>query len=293
MNNQKIKTLAWDVIFDIIGSLCIGFSTNFFTAPNHMAPGGVTGISILINYLTGFPIGTASFLMNVPLMILSFKYLGRNFSLYTLKTMTILSLSVDFVAVLMDSFGISGYTANPMMAAIMGGVVTGVGLAVIFLRGSTTGGLDIVMRLMKLKLPHLSIGRLFQFIDGSVLLASVLVFQNIESGFFGLLFIFANTKMMDTIIYSGDKGKTIMIVSDKYSEIAKAINTQVQRGVTLLHAEGAYSAQERKIVLCAVRDAQFPSVKRVVHDIDPQAFIMVNNASQILGTGFKPFELEE
>ncbi len=293
MKNQKIKTLALDIVFDVIGCMCIGLSTNLFTAPNHMAPGGVTGIAILINYLSDFPIGTASFLINVPLMILSFKFLGRNFSLYTLKTMTILSLSVDFVAVMMERLGISGYTGNPMMAAIMGGVVTGCGLAVIFLRGSTTGGLDIVMRLMKLKLPHLSIGRLFQFIDGCVLLASVLVFQNIESGFYGLLFIFANTKMMDTIIYSGDKGKTIMIISDKYMEIAKGINVDVRRGVTLLNGEGAYSEQERKVVLCAVRDNQFPAVKKVVHSIDPQAFIIVNTASQILGTGFRPFELED
>ena len=292
MNTEKIKTMLLDLLFDISGGMLIAISVNFFTAPNHMAPGGVTGIATLVNYLTGIPIGTMSFLINVPLMIIAFLYLGRHFSVYTLKSMTILSLSVDFVALMMSIFKLEGYSGDPLLASLMGGVITGLGLALIFLRGSTTGGLDIIARLVKKKFPHLSVGRILFLADACVLTASVIIYGNIESGLCGLVCIFANSRMLDTVLYGGDKGKSIMIVSDRAMEIAKAINTDVRRGVTLLSGQGAYSEQERKIVLCAVRDNQYPAVKKVVYSIDPSAFIIVNNASEILGTGFRPIEME-
>ncbi len=292
MNANKIKTLLLDILFDIVGSMLIGISVNCFTAPNHMAPGGVTGIATLINYLTTLPIGTVSFLINVPLMIIAFKYLGVRFSAYTLKSMTILSLCVDLVAVIMGQIGYAGYSGDPLLASLAGGALTGTGLALVFLRGSTTGGLDIVTRLIKRKFPHMSMGRLLFLADFCVLASSVMIYGNIESGLYGVICIFTNSRMLDAVLYGGDKGKSIMIVSEKPHEIAKAINNEVRRGVTLLSGQGAYSEQDRKIVLCAVRDNQYPSVKRVVHNIDPHAFIIVNEATEILGVGFRPIEIE-
>lgn len=292
MNAKKIQALLLDILFDFAGSILIGISVNCFTAPNHMAPGGVTGIATLINYLTDLPIGTVSFLINVPLMIIAFKYLGVRFSAYTLKSMTILSLCVDLVAVVMGQIGYAGYSGDPLLASLAGGVITGVGLALVFMRGSTTGGLDIVGRLLKRKFPHMSMGRLLFLADFCVLASSVVIYGNIESGLYGVICIFANSRMLDTVLYGGDKGKSIMIVSEKSHEIAKAINSQVRRGVTLLSGQGAYSEQDKKIVLCAVRDNQYPSVKRVVHSIDPNAFIIVNEATEILGMGFRPIEIE-
>ena len=163
----------------------------------------------------------------------------------------------------------------------------------VFMRGSTTGGLDIIMRLLKRKFPHMSAGHLLFMADACVLISSIIIYGNIESGLCGLVCIFANSKMLDAVLYGGDKGKSIMIVSEKALEIAKAINNDVRRGVTLLSGQGAYSEQERKIVLCAVRDNQYPAVKRVVYGIDPNAFIIVNTASEILGTGFRPIELDK
>ncbi len=293
MNAQKIKTLLVDLLYDIAGGLLIGISVNFFTAPNHMAPGGVTGIATLVNYLTDIPIGVMSFLINVPLMIIAFASLGKRFSVYTLKSMTILSLAVDFVALVMAQLSLEGYSGDPLLASLMGGVITGLGLALIFLRGSTTGGLDIIARLVKKKFPHMSVGRLLFMADACVLASSVVIYGNIESGLCGLVCIFANSRMLDTVLYGGDKGKSIMIVSEKAKEIAKAINSDVRRGVTLLSGQGAYSEQDRQIVLCAVRDNQYPAVKKVVQAIDPNAFIIVNTASEILGTGFRPIELEK
>jgi len=293
MNANKIKTLLMDILFDIAGSMLIGISVNCFTAPNHMAPGGVTGIATLINYLTDMPIGTVSFLINVPLMIIAFKYLGVRFSAYTLKSMTILSLCVDLVGIIMEQIGYAGYIGNPLLASLAGGVITGTGLALVFLRGSTTGGLDIVSRLLKKKYPHMSMGRLLFLADFCVLASSVVIYGNIESGLYGIICIFANSRMLDTVLYGGDKGKSIMIVSEKYYEIAKAINNEVNRGVTLLSGQGAYSEQDRKVILCAVRHNQYPSVKRVVHNIDPNAFIIVNEATEILGMGFRPIEIEQ
>lgn len=293
MNAKKLHALLLDLIFDFAGSLLIGISVNCFTAPNHMAPGGVTGIATLVNYLTDLPIGTVSFLINVPLMIIAFKYLGVRFSAYTLKSMTILSLCVDLVAIAMEQIGYAGYSGDPLLASLAGGVITGVGLALVFMRGSTTGGLDIVGRLLKRKFPHMSMGRILFLADFCVLASSVVIYGNIESGLYGVICIFANSRMLDTVLYGGDKGKSIMIVSEKPQEIAKAIQQDLRRGVTLLDGQGAYSEQDRKIVLCAVRDNQYPSVKRLVHTIDPSAFIIVNEASEILGTGFKAIEVEK
>ena len=292
MNSNKMKNLLLDILFDIAGGLLIGLSVNFFTAPNHMAPGGVTGIATLINYVFGIPIGTMSFIINVPLMIVAFKYLGRNFSVSTLRSMTILSICVDLVANLMALTKLSGYSGDPMMASLMGGVLTGAGLALVFLRGSTTGGLDLVMRLLKRKYPHMSAGHLLFMADACVLITSIIIYGNVESGLYGLVCIFANSKMLDAVLYGGDKGKSIMIVSEKSTEIAKAINNDVRRGVTMLSGQGAYSEQDRKVVLCAVRDNQYPAVKKLVHGIDPTAFIIVNNATEILGTGFRPIEVD-
>ncbi|MBQ8598735.1 MAG: YitT family protein [Oscillospiraceae bacterium] len=292
MNSNKIKTLLLDILFDIAGGLLVGLSVNFFTAPNQIAPGGITGIATLVNYLSDFPIGTLSFLINVPLILIAFKYLGKRFSIYTLKSMTILSFSVDFVALFLEKMGISGYEGDAILAGLMGGVLTGCALALVFMRGSTTGGLDIVSRLLKKKYPHLSMGRLLFMADACVLSISVLVYGNIESGLYGLITIFTCSKMLDAVLYGGDKGKCIMIISEKHMEIAKAINNDVRRGVTMLSGQGAYSEQERKVVLCAVRDNQYPAVKKVVHAIDPNAFIIVNAATEILGTGFRPIELD-
>ena len=292
MNSNKMKNLMLDILFDIAGGLLIGLSVNFFTAPNHMAPGGVTGIATLINYVFGIPIGTMSFIINVPLMIVAFKYFGRNFSVSTLRSMTILSICVDLVANLMALTKLSGYSGDPLMASLMGGVLTGAGLALVFLRGSTTGGLDIVMRLLKRKYPHMSAGHLLFMADACVLITSIIIYGNVESGLYGLVCIFANSKMLDAVLYGGDKGKSIMIVSEKSTEIAKAINNDVRRGVTMLSGQGAYSEQDRKVVLCAVRDNQYPAVKKLVHGIDPNAFIIVNNATEILGTGFRPIEVD-
>jgi len=293
MDNKRIKTLGVDVLSDIAAGLIYGVSVNFFTAPNHIAPGGITGIATLINFLTGLPIGTLSFLINVPLMIVAFSQLGRMFSLRTLKSMTIISFSVDLVALFFNRVGISGYSGDAILASLMGGVLTGAALGLVFLRGSTTGGLDIVSRLLKRKLPHISIGHLLFGADFCVLAVSVLVYGNIESGLYGLLCIFTCSKMVDTVLYGGDKGKTVMIVSSQPEKVARAINQEVRRGVTLLSGQGAYSEQERKVILCALRDNQYPMLRKLVYSIDPQAFIMVNEATEILGAGFRPLDQEK
>ena len=290
---HSVKTLLGDLLFDVLAGIIAGISINFFTAPNQIAPGGVTGISTLINYLTGFPIGTMSFLLNVPLMLIAFKCLGKRFSVVTLKSMTIVSFSVDIVAWVFQQLNVTVYAGDRILAGIMGGVLTGFAMALVFMRGSTTGGLDIITRLLKKKFPHMSMGNLQFAEDACVLIVSMLVYGNLESGLYGLITIFTCSKMVDAVLYGGDKGKSVLIMSSKPEEIAKAINNDVRRGVTLLSGQGAYSEQERKIVLCAVRDNQYPMVKKVVHAIDPTAFIIVNEASEILGTGFRPINSEK
>lgn len=290
---DSAKELIMGVPNDILGGILFGISVNMFTAPNQMAPGGVTGLATLINYLFGVPIGTMAFLINVPLLIIAFKCLGFHFSIKTLKSSAIVSFMVDIVGLVFNSLNITGYRGDKILAALMGGVLTGLALASVFMRGSTTGGMDIVSRLMKKKYPYMSIGRLTFASDFCVLALSVIVYGNIESGLYGLITIFTCSRMVDSVLYGGDKGKNMMIVTQYPKEIARAIKDAVNRGVTLVHGEGSYTGTQMKVVMCALRDNQYPTVKKLVYAIDPQAFIIVNEAAEILGTGFNPINQEK
>lgn len=294
---DQLKNSAQELIKgipnDILGGILFGISVNMFTAPNKMAPGGITGLATLINYLTGIPIGTMSFIINVPLIIIAFKCLGFNFSIKTLKSSAIISFIVDLVGFAFKAMNITGYQGDKILAALMGGVLTGLALAVVFMSGSTTGGMDIISRLMKKKFPHKSIGRLTFISDFCVLALSVLVYGNIESGLYGLITIFTCSRMVDMVLYGGDKGKNMMIVTQHPKEIAQGIKDVVNRGVTLIHGEGSYTGTQKKVVMCALKDNQYPAVKRLVYSIDPQAFIIVNEATEILGTGFNPINQEK
>ena len=283
MRNSKFKKIGLDVLGDIAGSLVFAVGLHCFTVPNHIAPGGVSGLSTLANYLWNAPIGLVSFLINVPLLLLALKFLGRSFTLRTLRTVAIMSIVMDVVIV-----PVPVYTGNTILAALFGGVCMGAGLAIVFMRGSTTGGSDIVSRLLQLKYPYLPIGRLILFIDLAVLLLAALTYRNIETLLYGMIAIFTSTRIIDSLLYGLDSGRLLIIMSEQPQQIADEIIARVGRGVTFLNGEGAYSGISRKVILCAVRNQQYFRIKRIVNEIDPEAFLVVTEANEILGYGFNP-----
>lgn len=279
-----IRELMADLGYDFIGALAYSVGIHCFTAPNQIAPGGVSGLAIIINYYFPFlPIGTLSLCMNLPLIFLALRFLGRKFTLSTLKTLLVVTVVLDVLFL-----GVPVYTGNPLLASLFGGVSLGAGLGIIFMRGSTTGGSDILMRLLQLKFPHLSMGKLMMLLDLVVLLLSVVAFQNIESGLYGLIAIYASSHFIDAILYGMDKGQLAYIFSLKNEEIARRIMEELGRGVTFLQATGAYSGEERQVSLCAVRQVEFYKVKRIIHEVDPEAFLIVSEVGEILGEGFRP-----
>lgn len=280
--SKKAKDILLNLGCDIAGSFLFAVAVQCFTSSNQIAPGGVTGISTILNYLFNLPIGILIFVLNVPLLAVGFKYFGRNFTLRTLVTIFIQSVMVDLCALFLPV-----YTGNKLLAALFGGIVMGAGLGLIFMRGSTTGGTDIISRLLQRRFPHLQLGRTIFMCDLVVILLSAIAYRSIDSALYAIVTIFASSKIVDGILYGMDQGKLVYVFSSKSEQIAKDIITEVDRGVTLLDARGGYSGKETNVILCAVRNSEYHSLKEIAHRHDPNAFIIVTGTSEVRGEGFK------
>ena len=280
---EKGKEFLLDVLYDIAGGIVFAVGLGCFVGPAQIAPGGVSGLAILANHLFGLPVGTVNLGINIPLLLLAWRLLGRRFTLKTLRSVFLQSLMIDLVALWLPE-----YTGDRIMAALFGGVAIGIGLAPVFMRGSTTGGTDIVSRLIQLRFRHVSIGKLLFMVDTAVLLLSVAVFRNIETGLYGMITIYTSNRILDGILYGLDTGKVVLVISEKNQQIAQQVMDRLERGATFLQAEGAWSGQEKKVLLCVVRAVQCYRVEEIVRAADPDAFLVVMEANQIAGEGFRP-----
>lgn len=284
-NSGKIKNFLIDCLYDALGSLLYGIGIICFTAPNHVAPGGVSGIATLVNYLTDLPIGLVNFCINVPLVIIGFIVLGKAFTAKTFKSVIIMSFVLDYVVI---HFPL--YTGDVLLASLFGGVAMGAGLALVFMRGSTTGGTDILAKLIQLKAPHVPIGRMLLILDCFVLLAAAVVYGNIDASLFGLIAMFASAQVMDNILYGLENGKMVHIVSAQNDEIAKDIIAHLNRSATILKSRGAYSGADSNTIMVVVRKTEYFKLKSLVHSHDPNAFMIVTEAGEIIGEGWKPID---
>lgn len=278
-----IKNLSLDLLYDLVGSLLFALGIDCFVNPANLAPGGMSGVAILLNYLWNLPIGMMTFVLNIPLLILSYMFLGKSLTFKTVKSLVISSIMVDVVVAGLAPV----YTGDRMIGAVFGGILMGAGLAVIFLRGSTTGGTDIISFLVRKWYPHVQIGRIMMLVDCIIIGVSIFVFGNMESGLYGLVSLFCCSTVIDSIIYGLDKGSMVMVISDRNSEIAEQIMKELERGVTLLKGQGAYTGQDRDVLMCAVRKQQFGRIRAIIYQTDPSAFVIVSETSEVLGEGFK------
>lgn len=285
---NRRKDLFLDVLYDIVGCSIFSASIQCFSSPNNIAPGGVSGLSILIQYVTGIPISLMSFALNIPLLLLAWRFLGKRFTLRTLRTVVIMTGTLALAQRI-----VVPYHGEMILAALFGGVMEGIGLGVVFMRGSTTGGTDIASRLIQLRYPHISIGRLMLLVDGCVLMASAVVYRNIENALYGMVTIFASTRIIDSILYGLDTGKALLVVSDHADTIAGEISTHLDRGSTILSARGSYTGQDKPVLLCAVRKNQYHRLKQIVYLVDPTAFVLALDASEVIGEGFRSHKTAE
>lgn len=279
------KELSLDALFYLVGCFLYASSVNIFTAPNDIAPGGVTGIATMLNHLFGLPIGVTMWVINVPLFVAAWIWLGREFTVRTLIATTLSSVIIDVNTLWMPAF--TPGDGNLILVSLFGGVMAGLGLALIYMRGATTGGTEIMARLLERKFRHIPIGRLLFIVDAVVVVASIFVYGKLETPLYAVIVIFVTGLVIDHVVYGADEGKMMMIVSAQYQAVSAAIMQELGRGVTQLEARGAYTGDERPVLLCAVRKTEAYRLRRLVYRIDPAAFIVVLSTDEVLGEGFK------
>lgn len=276
------KKLAADALFYLAGTVLYALAVNIFTAPNNVVPGGVTGVATLLNYLFGLPIGTLIFIINLPLFFLSWRFLGREFTVRTILVTTVGAAIIDVLAPFVPPFH-----GDSMLVAVFGGVLAGAGLGLIYMRGATTGGSEIVARLLERRFHHIPIGRLILAVDGVVVAAAAVVYQNVESALYAMVMIFVSSSVMDALVYGSDSGKMLLVMTGKEREIADDILKTMGRGVTMLNATGAYTGDERRVLLVAIRPSELYQLRTLVEEHDPAAFMIVTSTDEVLGKGFK------
>ena len=287
---NKAQEMLVDLLFYAAGSILVAVSVRMFTAPNHIAPGGVTGLSTVINYLSGWPIGAMSLLLNIPIFLWAILQIGYKLVGKTIIATIFVSVAIDALALVIPT-----YEGSPMLAAIFGGCLEGTGLSLVFMRGATTGGTDLIARLLNRRIRFISMGRLMLCVDFVIVVVSALAYRSIESALYAIIAIFVSSRLIDTILYGTDvgTGKVMFIVSEKSEEIAKEILRDVERGVTFLNSRGAYTGREGEVLLCAARRYEVVKIKDIVRSIDRNAFLIIGDAGEISGEGFREVHAED
>ena len=283
-----VKETVRNMIMVVIGSAVFALGFDLFLEPAGFSCGGITGISMLIvdsvkiDWLT---VGILSAAINIPLFFLGFKKIGKYFFFGSLLGMAVNSACFDLFAVVLPKPDV-----EPLMAALFGGVLTGAGLGIVFLAGASTGGVDIVARVLKLKARNLPIGKILLVMDLCTAVAAGIVYEQFSNTLYSAVALFISSTVLDKVVYSMDFSKVALIISDHYEEVAKAIGDHLHRGVTFLHGQGYYSGREKQVMLSAVKRKQVAQLKELVNDIDPEAFIILQDAQQVLGDGFKRYD---
>lgn len=282
--NNPVLRQGKKYLLIVLGCAIYAFGFQFFCYPNQIISGGVMGVAMIINALSGLPVGVLTILMNVPLFLIAWRRFGLDFLLGSLAGMLLMSVFVDLLAV-------TGYTAtnDPMLGAVIGGVLKGAGMGIVFSTGATTGGMDIVIKLLRQKYNYLNFGTLMLGIDVSVIIlyALILSTNNYESAMYSLIAMFVSTKVIDLILYGLDNSTICYIISAKSEAlIAEITSGRMHRGVTVLEGEGAYSHEKKQVIMCVIKRNQIPEIRRLVRGIDEQAFVVMTDAKNVFGNGF-------
>ena len=284
--SEKIKQALLFLFLNFAGSYVYAVGIQVFTKPHHIAPGGITGLATIINYLWGLPIGVMVFLINVPLLILAAIYVTRVFAVRTTLSILIFSLCTDLLVTWMPEYPSSSDVA-PLLASLFGGVLMGLGNALVYMSRSTTGGTAIISVLLQRKFPHLSMAKLLSLANFSIVIVAIFAYKNIDAAIFAIIAIYVSGIAMDDVIYGFNTKRLLFIISDKSDEIEDRILHNIHRGVTILKGEGAYGHKKKNVIFCVVNKAQFFKVKEEALAIDSRAFIVGCQADDVMGKGFK------
>ncbi len=279
------KKLMLDLGCDLVGGVFYAMGIYTFARNASFAPGGISGLALIANHLWNLPVGVVTLLLNIPLVIISWRVVGREFLMRSARTMIITTVFLDVIFPFLPP-----YTGSQMMAALYSGLCTGIGMALFYMRGSSSGGTDFLIMTIKVRHPHMSFGFVTMSLDVLVILLGWPVFGNADAVLYGLICSFSCSIVMDRILYGMGAGKLLIIITKRTRKLAKKIGELTDRGSTMIRATGSYTLEERGVLLCACSKSQTYEIIRAAHEVDPGAFIMVTQTSEVFGEGFIPVE---
>jgi len=270
-----------------VGSFIYAVAVSLFLDPNMLAPGGVTGISVILNRVTGVETGTWILLLNIPILLLGAWKFGLRFIISTVYCIVLTSVFTNLLT------PIGAVTEDPFLAALAGAALMALSIGWVFKAGATTGGIDIIIKVLRLKIPHLKTGSLYLMMDAAVVTLSAFIFKDIDRALYAGGVVLVASFLLDVVLYGRDEAKLIYIISDKSEDIAKRLLEELDIGVTYMQGSGAYSGRDKKVIMCVMRKPLSPKAEEIVKQEDPLAFMIVTSAMEIYGEGYKSYFSEK
>lgn len=284
---KKTIRRVLDYLIITAASLVYGVAVSLFLDPNSLAPGGVTGIAIILNRSVNLETGTLILLINIPIIILGTYKFGFRFIISTAYCTVTFSFVTNLLARL------EPVTTDPLLAALAGGTLVAISLGMVFKSGATTGGTDIIVKVLRLKFPHLKTGALFLLTDAVIVTLSAIVFGDLDKALYAGLTVIVTSVMLDVVLYGTDSAKLIYIISDSSDQITARLLQELDIGVTYIQGHGAYSQKAKNVILCAAKKQMAPKVEEIVKEEDTVAFMIVTSATEIYGEGHKSYFSEK
>lgn len=284
---KKRKQQIRDYMVIALASAVYAAAISLFLDPNNLAPGGISGIAILVNRVIPIETGTLFLLFNIPILAVGLWKFGLRFLLSTIYCILLTSVFTNLLA------ECSPITKDPFLAAVAGGVLVAAALGMVFQCGATTGGTDIIIKLLRLKYPHMKTGFLFLLSDCLIIVCSVFVFHDFDRALYAGVSAFVTSKVLDLILYGSDGAKLLYIISDKSEGITKRLLEELDIGVTHIKGYGAYSKKEKQVILCVIKKQIYHHAEEIVRQEDPMAFMIVSSAGEIYGEGYKSYFSEK
>ncbi len=285
---NKVVRYAKNYFYIVIGCACYAAGVSLFLEPNSLTPGGLSGIAIIINHFFPFlPVGATVFVMNVPLLVAAFFFIGKEFLLSTLAATAVSSAFIDILSPFAPDLD------DKMLCAVFGGFFMAFGLAFVFKGNATTGGTDIIVKLLRKKFRHIKTGNIMWGTDAAVILATAAVFKDYKVALYAAITIFVQTAVMNYVLYGPDEAALVYIINCDHEKMVRIFMDKMEIGATLLDGTGAYTGDKRKVTLCAIKKQQLPMLRQIVEENAPDAFLIVTSANAVFGEGFKEIDVED
>lgn len=281
MNATSMREYVVKYALVALGSALFAAGFQFFLYPNSIIVGGVSGIAMIINYLVGLPVGIMTIVLNIPLFIIAWKHFGGKFIISSLVGMLLSSVLVDIMAVINYS-----PTDDMLLACLIGGAIKGFGLGIIYYAGATTGGTDIIAKFVRLRFPYINFGTIVLLTDAVIIIAFAAIFDRVEAAMYAVIAMFVVSKVIDLVLYGIDNSSVCYIISENSEQLVKDITDKLHRGVTILSGEGAYSHKDKQVLLCVIKRTQIADIRKIIRNIDENAFFIVSDAKNVFGKGF-------